>query len=79
MSDSDLIFIYPVGSGIPVETHIGGIGSYAINYTAFLAYEQSQGATVTSVIIVADTSQAIPYTAYITSFQYNGVNIIPMQ
>jgi hypothetical protein len=63
MSDNNNLFIYPTG-GPPT------------NYAAWLAAETADGATVTGVYIVADTSQPVPYTTDVTSFQYNGVFLI---
>ncbi|MGC8618665.1 MAG: hypothetical protein ACP5UZ_08045 [Thermoplasmata archaeon] len=80
MSTGDYIFIFPTGSGISDELVIGGTGSYG-TYATF--YSDESGATVTSVFIVADTSQgwsatngATPYTSDITGFFYNGVELI---
>ncbi len=81
MSTGDYIFIFPSGSGIPDETIIGGVGSYSVGYSGFVTAESD--ATVTSVFIVADTSQgwssttgATPYTSDIKSFYYNGIPLI---
>lgn len=72
MSDGSYAFIYPnsvYGAG-NVEAVPGGI----IPYTTWMASEASN--SVAAVYIVADTSQAIPYTAYITCFQYSDVYVI---
>lgn len=74
MSDGNYIFIYPdsvLGAGYVSSTNLG-----TVLYTTWASSETGSGATVTAVYIIADTSQAIPYTAYITSFQYDGVTLI---
>jgi hypothetical protein len=77
MSDGDYAFIFPVGSGVALEAVINGSPSTSITtYSGFVQHEVSQGATVGAVYIVADTSQQVPYTAYITYFQYAGVELI---
>lgn len=76
LNNTDYAFIYPSGSGVYLETIIGGHAYYSMSYADFVTYENGQGAIVTAVFIVADTSQAVPYTAYITSFQYYGDYLI---
>jgi hypothetical protein len=67
MSDGNNLFVHPDGSA---EWTGNGPG----NYSDFLAAEGS--AAVNAVYIVADTSQGVAYTANVTAFQYNGVNLI---
>ena len=65
MSNTAVFFIYPNG----VVT-----GSTPTAYATFVA--ANAGATVAGVFIVADTSQPVPYTTDVTSFQYAGVDLI---
>jgi hypothetical protein len=75
MSDGNYIFIFGDGT---VECVVNGQAVATLpngspcSYTAFVAYEASTSTSVSAVYIVADTSQLVPYTAYITSFQYAG-------
>jgi hypothetical protein len=67
MADGNTLFIYPDGSA-------EWIGHGPITYSTFAANESAS--TVSAVYIVADASQTVPYTANVTAFQYNGVNLI---
>lgn len=74
-SDGNYIFIFPDSVyGAGTVEYVTSSGPSFVTYTALLTDEAS--ATVSYVIIVADTSQAIPYTAYITDFTYNGIELI---
>jgi hypothetical protein len=76
MNDGNYIFIFGDGTAESVcsSTCTSAYGSVSVVYPTFAAQESS--ATVSAVYIVADPSQPVPYTAYITCFQYAGVALI---
>ncbi len=75
MSDGNYALNYPTGNNPGFET-IGGVSSYSMSQSAFASLEAGHGATVTAVYMVADTLQAAPNTAHITSFSCAGAQPI---
>jgi hypothetical protein len=71
MADGNYVFIY---GDTTVECILSGVSVYPCSYSGFYSTESSS--SVSAVYIVADTSQAVPYTAYITCFQYNSDDLI---
>ena len=78
MNDSSGAFIYPaaVFGTNNVETLGSACSSSGLAYSTWQTCEAGTTNTVSAVYIIADTSQAVPYTAYITAFQYNGIDLI---
>ena len=79
MSDGSGAFIYP--TAVFGTTNVETLG-FTCSSSGFVAYSTWQTCeagttnTVSAVYIIADTSQAVPYTAYITCFQYNSTFLI---
>lgn len=69
MSNGDTVFGYPNGT-----FEINSSATY-VDWVTVLSTEDSH--TVSSVYVVADASQAVPYEATVTSLQYAGNTYVP--
>ena len=69
MSNGDTVFSYPGGT-----FEINSSGTY-VDWATVLSTEG--GKTVSSVYVVADASQAVPYEATVTALQYHGDIYVP--
>lgn len=75
LSSGGCVFGYPTADGTMTWDSNDGSVPYGSTWDAVRADEASYA--VTSVFVVADASQPVPYEATVTSLTYNGATYIP--